>query len=276
VVLAGHTHRFINAYLPNRNAHPVLVTQANSYSAAFADVTLQVDKNTHFVMRKSARIVTTYADEYPGTVLDAATANIVKLATDNVAPIVNAHVGELSSRVTRTLNKAGESALGNLIADAFKFSMDADIGLTNASSMRADLNSGEVTWGHLYAVQPFGNQIVKMIFKGQDILDLLEQQWKTPYVNILQTSGLTYIYDDTKPVDYRIKSAFVNGRPIEVNKKYSVAVNIFLANGGSGFSVMKRGEVVAKGATDLDALITYVKSLPQPFSAIIEGRIKKM
>ena len=204
-----------------------------------------------------------------------AAANIVN-CFDNVAPVVNAHVGEIASNASRSVNKAGESALGNLITDAMKASLDADIGVTNSTSIRNDLKAGEVTWGSLYAVQPFGNQMVKMTFKGQDILDLLEQQWKTPYVNILQVSGLTYLYDDSKPLDYRILSVQVNGIPLEVTHDYTVAVSTYLASGGSGFSVMKRGKMIGSGKTDLETLVAYIKSLPQPFSAKIEGRIKKM
>jgi len=146
--------------------------------------------------------------------------------------------------------------------------------VTNSSSIRTDLNAGDITWGDLYAMQPFANPVYKMTFKGQDILDLLEQQWKTEYKNILQVSGLQYSYDESKPVDYRVYDVKVNGQPIDPNQTYSVAVSSFLANGGSGFTVMKRGTIVAKGVTDLDTVTAYIKTLPQPFTSKIEGRIQ--
>ncbi len=273
VVMAGHTHRFLNAYLPNHDGQRVLVTQANSYSSAFSEVTLQVDRDSKTVQQKTARIITTYADAFPGTQPDAKAEAIVKLAMDSVDVEVNEKIGTLSNDLNRFGNAAGESSLGNLIADAFRHSVDADMGITNASSMRTNLKAGLVTWGHLYAVQPFGNQVVKMTFKGQDILDLLEQQWKTAYKTILQVSGIAYAYDENRPVDYRIVSAMINGKPIDVNKTYTVAVNAFLASGGSGFSVFTRGVVIAQGPTDLEAVVSYIKSLPQPFTAKIEGRI---
>lgn len=274
VVMAGHTHRFLNAYLPNRNGHAVLVTQADSYSAAFADVTLHVDRDSKRVLDKSARIVYTFADQYPGTKPDAKAAKIVKAAEASVAPIVNQPVGVLTDELSRLPNQFGESALGNLIADAFRHVMQADIGITNSTSIRANLRAGNVRWGDAYTVQPFENPIVKMTLTGQDILDLLEQQWKGSHINILQISGMSYCYDESRPVDTRVVSVLINGTPVIADKIYTVAVNTYLAYGGSGFSVMKRGKIIENGTTDLQTLITHIKSLPQPFTATIDGRIK--
>lgn len=275
VVLAGHTHRFINAYLPDHHGHPVLVTESNSYSAAFSEVTLQIDNTTKAVASKSAKIVTTYADAGPGATPDASAQKIVKLAEDSVAPVVKKQIGSLSVNLHRSVNGAGESTLGNLVADAFKNIMHVDIALTNSSSIRADLKSGDVTWGDLYAVQPFANPIIKMKFTGQDILDLLEQQWKTNHGNkyILQVSGLEYSYDERKPVDHRVDDVKVNGKPLNLNQSYTVATTSFLASAGDGFSVMKRGEILEVGPTDLEILIAHIKSLQQPFTSKIEGRI---
>lgn len=275
VVMAGHTHRFLNAYLPDRTGHEVLVTEANSYSSAFAEVTLQVDKISKTVKHKSARIITTFADVYPGTQPDTKAASIVKLAVDNVAPVVDVHVGTLLENLSRKASRAGESALGNLIADSFRNSMNSNIGVTNATGMRADLKAGNVTWGDLYTVEPFGNPVVKLSFKGKDILDLLEQQWRPSSQDILQISGFSYVYDNSRPIGQRIISVLIDGKPLDMNKTYTMAVNSFLAGGGNGFSVMTRGRVLEHGSTDLDAMVVYIKSLPQPFSAKIEGRIQK-
>lgn len=276
VVMAGHTHRFLNAYLPNRNHHYVLVTQANSYSKAYAVVRLEYDKKHHMLMNRSAEIISTFADQFPGTRPDPETAYLVKKAENSVAPVVNAHIGAVADALTRVGNEAGESRLGDLIADAFKDTMHTDISLVNSASIRTDMKSGEVTWGELYAIQPFSNQIMKMEFKGRDILDILEQQWKTSYKNILQVSGIQYHYDDSKPVDYHVSDVTVNGVPLDVAKTYTVAVSSFLANGGSGFTVFKRGKILGHGGTDLELLVQYIRQLPEPFDVKLDGRIGRL
>ncbi|MDD4483275.1 MAG: metallophosphoesterase, partial [Methanoregula sp.] len=70
VVLSAHTHKFTNAYLNNSGNRPVLVTQAYSYSRAFADIDLTIDPVTDEIVNKSARIVPAYADQPPGTTPD--------------------------------------------------------------------------------------------------------------------------------------------------------------------------------------------------------------
>jgi 5'-nucleotidase len=273
VVMAGHTHRFLNAFLPNHNGYPVLVTQAGSYSAAFADVTLRVDRDSKRVLDKSARIVYTFADQYPGTAPDRRAEEIVNLAKTSVAPMVNQKVGTLTDSLSRFQNPAGESALGNLIADAFRDVMNADIGITNSTSIRANLQTGTVNWGALYTVQPFENPVVKMTLSGQDILDLLVEQWEGAHKNILQISGMTYLYNEKLPLPSRIISAQINGAPLDPAKIYTIGVNTYLAYGGSGFNVFKRAKIIERGTTDLQTLITHIQSLPQPFTAKIDGRI---
>lgn len=276
VVMAGHTHRFLNAYLPNKYNKRVLVTQAYSYSKAFAEIVLRLDNETKKVIEKSASINMTYADQYPGTLPDAQVEYIVKRATDTVAPIVNRKIGYSLNPILKTTNDAGESALGNLVADAFKEGMLADIAVTNATSIRTDIKSGDITWGNAYAVQPFSNPVLKLSFKGNDLKDLLEQQWKTPYVNILQISGLSYAYNDTAPLDHRVLNIVINGKPLVGDKTYTIATNSYLASGGSGFTVMLRGKKIADGKSDLDMLVAYIEGIAHPLEYKIEGRVRKV
>ena len=57
---------------------------------------------------------------------------------------------------------------------------------------------------------------------------------------------------------------------------YTVTVNNFLAAGGDNFEVFTLGADQVIGPVDLDALITYISSLAQPFNAAIEGRIARL
>jgi len=85
-------------------------------------------------------------------------------------------MGQAASNILQTENPAGESALGNLIADAQRAAVQADFAFMNPGGIRADLLAGEVTWGELFAVQPFGNSLVKMNLTGQQVYDLLNPQ----------------------------------------------------------------------------------------------------
>lgn len=277
VVVSGHAHSFTNALLTNRNGKTILVTQAFSSSTAYADIDLELSKSSKDVVAKSAAIITTFADAGPGLTPVPAVAQLATEAEQLVAPLVSRLIGTAAIDLVRTENPAGESSLGNLIADAQRAAMDTDFAFMNPGGIRADILAGEVTWGELFTVQPFGNSLVKMTLTGQQIYALLNQQWlNQPFPRILKTSGLTYTWDNNRPVGDRIVEVRKDGAPIALATSYTVTVNSFMAAGGDNFTVLPLGTNQIGGPIDLDALVDYVESLPQPFSAAIEGRITRL
>ena len=277
VVVSGHYHSFTNALLNNQNGKPILVTQAFASGTAYGDIDLEISRASRDVVAKSAAIITTWADEGPGLAPDAEAVALTEAAESKVAPIVNQVIGQAAADITRSENSAGESALGNLIADAQRAAMNTDFAFMNAGGIRADIAAGEVTWGELFTVQPFGNSLVKITLTGQQIYTLLEQQWAgQPYPRILKTSGLSYTWDAAAPAGSRIVSIHRNGIPIDPAASYTVTVNSFIADGGDNFSMLREGLNRVIGPVDLDALIAHVRALPQPFTATVEERIKRI
>ena len=287
LVIAGHTHAFTNALVPNAHGRPILVTQAYSYGTAYDDVDLEIDRQSGDVIGKSAKIVTTYSDVAPGDTRDPAVQAIVEAAVAKVAPLVNRPVATIDGDITRTQNAAGESALGDLIADAQRAAMGTDLAFMNPGGIRADLSfaanptnpadtDGQVLWGELFTVQPFANSLVGIHLTGQQILDLLNQQWQPTVTRMLQVSGLSYTWDETLPVGSRITEVSIGGTPLALANLYSVAVNNFLAGGGDGFTVLTAGTEQVGGPIDLDALIGYLEAQPQPLSAPSLARISRV
>mgnify|MGYP001359263316 CR=1 FL=1 len=276
VVVSGHTHSFTNAVLTNAHGTPMLVTQSFSASTAYSDIRLTIDCTTGDVTHATAAVVTTWADDGPGLNPVAEIAQLAADAEASVAPLVNQVIGTASAGLTRTQNGAGESDLGNFIADAQRAAMGTDVAFMNPGGVRADLAAGTVTWGALFTIQPFGNSLVQMDLTGAQIDDLLEQQWSVN--RVLQPSGITYTWDAAQPVGQRVALAdiFVNGAPIDATATYTVTVNSFLAGGGDGFTVLLGGTSLVGGAVDLDALIAYVQSLAQPFGVPTGGRITRL
>ncbi|MDY6948240.1 MAG: 5'-nucleotidase, partial [Pseudomonadota bacterium] len=172
-------------------------------------------------------------------------------------------------------NSAGESSLGNLIADAQRVTTAAQFAFMNPGGIRADLAAGEVTWGDLFTIQPFGNDLVSMDLTGAQIKTLLEQQWQgQTFPRIMKTSGLTYTWDNARPLGDRVTQILTaEATPLDPAATYRVTVNSFMAAGGDGFLVLPQGTNRVVGPVDLEALVDYVESLPQPFGAGIEGRI---
>jgi 5'-nucleotidase len=277
VVISGHTHAFSNALIANSNGTPILVTQSFSASTAYSDIDLAISRRTHDVVEKSASVVTTWADEGPGLTPDPAAAALTASAEQIVAPLVNRVVGTTPNDITRAENPAGESALGNLIADAQRIRTNVQFAFMNPGGIREELRAGEVTWGDLFVIQPFSNDLVSMDLTGAQIRTLLEQQWQgQTSPRILKTSGLTYTWNAAAPVGSRIVEIRDAGQNLLGDATvYRVTVNSFMASGGDNFVILRDGTNRVVGPVDLDALVDYIESLPQPFTAAIEGRIQR-
>ncbi|WCB96615.1 Endonuclease YhcR [Baekduia alba] len=258
LVVAGHTHSFLNTKVNN-----ALVVQAYKYGTAFDKVTLTVNRRTRDVTASKADVVTTYdKDVTPQSDL----ATLVQTFKDRIAPVSSRQVGTSAAEATRTQNAAGESALGDLIADAQAHEAGSQLALMNPGGIRADLKAGQLTFGDLFAVQPFDNGLVKMTLTGAQIKAILEQQFQAAGDKVLQISGIKETYDRSRADGDRVTAlTLADGTALDPAASYSVAANSFLATGGDGFTVFEQGTGVTSLGTDIDAFEHYVESLPQPF-----------
>jgi len=118
-----------------------------------------------------------------------------------------------------------------------------------------------VTFGDLFASQPFRNQLVTITLTGKQIKDMLEQQWLDPKrPRILQVSkGFSYAWDASRPDGERVlgERMSLNGQPLDPAARYRVTVNNFLFVGGDGFTVLTQGTAPLIGVYDSDALHAY-------------------
>jgi 5'-nucleotidase len=280
VVVSGHSHSFTNLLVANSGGKKILVTQAFSASTAYDDIDLTIDPVTKDVVTKSAKIVTTFADVAPGNAPDPAAAALTAAAEAKVAPLVSQIVGFSPSSFTRTQNAAGESDLGDIIADSQNLAEGTQFAFMNPGGIRADLvvatGGANITWNDLFTIQPFGNTLVKMNLTGAQIKALLEQQWQPTVTRFLQISGLGYTWDAALPVGSRIveihDAANVALNPVAI---YSITCNNFLAAGGDGFTTFVGGTNQVGGPIDLDALIEYTEH-HNPLPAPTTGRIVRL
>jgi 5'-nucleotidase len=188
-----------------------------------------------------------------------------------VDPIASRVLGTVATAVTRAQSPAGESQLGDLIADAQLADLSVvtagqvpQIAFMNPGGIRTDLEAGEVTYGEAFAVQPFNNYLVSMTMTGAQIHDLLEQQWSGANAGtarkILQVSeGFSYRWDPaTATLDPG--SVTLGGQPVpdDASTSYRVVANSFLADGGDGFAAFTQATGKYFGGLDIDAFADYL------------------
>ena len=258
LVVSAHTHQ---PYVCDFGG--IVTTSAASFGRLITDIDLRIDGRSKDVesVRAVNRIVTRDVAKNPRE------TRIIGKYDALSAPIANRVVGSATADITRTANTAGESALGDVIADAQLASTapsdfgGAVVAFMNPGGIRADIAAGDVTYGELFTVQPFSNTMTVKTMTGDMIYRLLEQQFDNPgpgQDRFLQVSaGFTYSYNRSAPAGSRVSGVAINGTPVDRATSYRVAMNSFLATGGDGFSVFNEGTDQLGGEVDLDALVKY-------------------
>jgi 5'-nucleotidase len=281
VVISGHTHQPYNCTIDNK-----LVTSAFSFGRLVTKIDLTIDRATGEVVSMAANNHIVTRDVPKDSMLTALIAKYQAIA----APLENRVIGSITATITRTNNAAGESALGDVIADAQLYATTdpgnggAVIAFMNPGGIRADLTyasspagegDGFVTYGESFTVQPFGNNLVTLTLTGAQIDTLLEQQFvgcgqPVGGQKVLQVSnGFTYSWSVSAPACNKVNPASImlNGVQIDPTGSYRVTVNSFLADGGDNFSVLVQGTDRLGGAVDTDALEAYFTA----FSPVAPG-----
>ena len=270
LVISGHTHQAYNCLINNKAGQPVRVTSAGQYARNLSDIDMVIDTRTKNVVSVAATNIATGTT----TAEDPALTDLVA-HYDGMAAIPKARViGKISTAISRSANSAGESPLGDVIADAQLDATD-DVGFgsavaafMNPGGIRADLpyhDGGQVTYGDAFTVQPFGNSLVTMTVSGAQIKTLLETQFAgcngQASQRILQVSkGFNYSYTLANACNDRIGSITINGVAIDPSAYYAITVNSFLADGGDGFAVLKEGTNRLGGDVDTDAFEKYLQA----------------
>jgi 5'-nucleotidase len=265
VVVSGHTHQAYVCQIDGR-----LVTSADKYGTLVTAIDLKLDPASHDVISASADNIIVR----PGSVAKDAEQTALLDSYDKLAaPIANRRAGSVTETLSRVPNSAGESALGDVIADAQLAATrttagdSAVIALTNPGGIRTDIvrkDDGMVSYADVFSSQPFRNQLVTMTLTGARIKDVLEQQWHDPKLpRVLQVSaGFSYVWDNSKPYGERVAADRIalNGKPVDPAANYRVTVNNYLAVGGDGFTALKDGTAQRVGVYDNEALYSYLQA----------------
>ncbi len=243
VIIGADNHQYANSVVKREGKDDIIVTQAYSKGTAIGDIDLTISKETGDVVSYE----NTVHDVKDGTLPPNATiARMVKQAREDVQHLLDRKIGEASQLISREVVTAGgESELGRMIAQAQLWAVrqkgiDADISMMNAGGVRADLQAGDVTYEDLYTVQPFGNDLTKVNLTGAQLKTFLEDGQRMD--RMTQIAGFNYTWHeevvDGKTVLRIDEIKLENGTPITDDMELTVVMNIYMAQGGDGLSVL--------------------------------------
>ncbi|WP_203980329.1 bifunctional metallophosphatase/5'-nucleotidase [Planotetraspora silvatica] len=269
LVISGHSHQAYICKTKDPAGHDRYFTQGSSFGRVITQIDFQVDKKTDDIVRSSVvpdnHVVTRTVTPDPEITA------FVQTWKDRVSTVANRPIGSITANLGRNSTNGGESALGDVIADAqlegTKVGGNAEIALMNPGGIRADLTfaqsgsegDGVVTYGEAFTVQPFNNLMQAVTLTGAQLDALLEQQWSATATRVLQQSAtLTYTANLTQPFGSRVSNIKVNGVAVTDTQQIRVAANNFLVGGGDGFTVFTQGTDLWSGPLDIDAFVAYM------------------
>ena len=260
LIVSGHTHSLIQTTV---NGIPIVQARSNATALGIVDF---VDSAGVRVAR--IRVSTVWADREPA---DSAVANLVAAESRAVAPLTSRVVATLAAPLD---HQGDQYPLGNLIADAYRAAAGSDVALVNNGGIRADLPAGPVTWGQLFAVEPFQNFVVRLRVSGAVLRATLEHALGAADARA-HVSGVRVRVNAAAPPGQRVVAlTLADGRPVLDSAQYTLAAPDFVAAGGSGYAMLRGVTSENTGIVDLDAFAGYLAKMPQPVQPPRDVRVE--
>ena len=260
-IVSGHSHSALDT-----EVRGMPIVQARSSARAIAVVDIPLDGSA--AGRISAEVRPVFTDSLPGI---RAIDSMVTGWRNAIAAQVNQPVARVATAMPKG---TGQFALGNYVADAQRWAGKTDVAVMNNGGIRTDLLAGQATYGTLFEIQPFANILNRASLPGAALRGYLERIVSRPILNA-HVSGLVVRYDPSRPVGSRIIDVTMSdGKPLDDRATYTITLNDFLVTGGDSLA-LPDGASPARSLDiiDLEALIDYSRSRPQPVVAPTETRL---
>lgn len=280
VVLDGHSHSTIPCELvANKDGKMIPVTQTGTQFANVGKLWISKDEMFH------TSLIADADNPYTSPSIDASIEN------------VNAQMSVVTSRQVATLAfdmpvkdaegrwllRMQETPIGNLVADALREYMHADIGLVNGGGVRNNLSAGIVTYGDVVSVQPFDNHMCKIEATGADIMNMLqkctaaypEQSGQFPQVSGMKFTihAGSHTLSDVQIYDKQAKEY----KPLNPQQTYTISLTDYYSTGGFHNQLKDCRLVESSTGLSRDALADYLEKtlggiVPDSYQ-VPEGRI---
>ncbi|KGN41515.1 bifunctional metallophosphatase/5'-nucleotidase [Knoellia aerolata] len=283
-IVTGHTHQAYICSLPDPAGNPRLVTSAHDYGRTVTETSLVIDRRTGEVVRDRSTAVNHLVKQ---ETKDGAITQIIDKWNTLAGPLKSQVVGTHTEDILGDSggNRGIETPMADVVADAILAGTDganeggAQIAFMNVGGVREDLPMapkyseapGQITYAEAFDVAPFNNLLVSVDLTGDQIRQVLEQQYQPvaargsrPMLALGVSEGFTYDWDASQPQGSRVVfgSMALDGAPIEATKTYRVGTLNFLADGGDLFTAFTKGTNRAGGPEDLANLVAYFEANP--------------
>lgn len=277
--LAGHEHVSLNEYVETPDGDQTLVIENSYYLYGAGLIELNFDLNSSNEVENLEYVISSVdyancADVEPNSYVQ----NVLTEITDEQRDILDEVIGQSPADLDGIWEhvRIDETNLGRVVTDSYLLETGADIAFENAGGIKASISQGDVTYGDVIDVMPYGNYIVTKQLSGAEIIDVLEisidiqinniaandsgiyDAWPSNSGSHLQVGGMTVEYDMTKEKGQRVVSVKVCGSVLDKDTFYTVATNNYVA-GSSAYPQLASKELKGEYAACDEALIEYFR-----------------
>lgn len=274
-IIDGHSHERIQGkHVKNYVGKDVLIAQTGTKLKTVGELVIGTDGKITSRLRRND-----IGD-------DAKTQRIISREIAKYEPLLKQPVGEALLQLRSNDPKTGERlvrnnecSLANFVTDAFKKVLGCDVVLVNGGIIRNEIKQGVITYNDLLEAFPFGNMCAVIEVSGQQILEALEMgasHYPDEFGGFCQVAGMEYTINSKIPSTvqldekgnfyriggiYRVSDVRIGGKPLDINKKYTVGGTTYvLKDGGDGFVMFKGSKLLKDGEkSDVDAIMEYIQ-----------------
>lgn len=258
IIIDGHSHTKLPEGLL---INDTLIAQTGNWGQNLGFVNIEVQNGE--IINKTAELLS--AEAAANTAEDPNLLNTIneiqeanKAVFDQVVAKTDIYLDGVRENV-----RTKETNLGNLSADAVRAASGADVGFVNGGNIRVDIQPGDITFGKVAELFPFGNTVQVKKISGQDLLEVLEHSvsgYPAAQGGFLHVSGLTFEFDPEQPAGLRVLNVNVGNKPLNLGSEYTVAINDFLGIGGDGFEMFAKYPIAAEFGTYEEIFADYLNT----------------
>ncbi len=271
IVLDAHSHEIIeNARIKNLDGKEITVTQTGTQFANVGKLLITPDGRFITKLIKSKDI------PYENKQITATTDSIhqmVKAVTSKVVAHSD-YTLVVSDENDQWIVRGQETNAGDIVADAYRHAMKADIGLENGGGIRNDIKAGDITYGDIIGMLPYDNTLRRIMVSAEQLKEMLTRcTARVPVLdgNFPQCSGLRFtVHSKSHTVsDIEILQADGTYAPIDMKRNYSVALTNYNHEGGGFFECFKKCVVLQ------ESTLRYYEALSDYLGKVLKGNTGK-
>jgi 5'-nucleotidase len=274
LVIGGHEHDPLENVVGD-----TLITKAGSDGVFVVRIDVQATRDGQVLSRRHRFIAVT-----PELPEEPAMAALVARYQARLGGALDVRIGE--TRVPLDARSAalrtGETNIGNLVTDVIRSRLRADVAVMNGGGIRGNqiLPAGSLTRKDVNVLLPFLNVLVVLDVPGKVLRDVLERSvaiYPQEFGGFLQVSGLTFVFDPSRPAGQRVVRVLVGGEPLDPERRYTLATNSYTAGGGDGYAMLATAKPLVFPQDGPGLVETLLEAIGRAgvIAPAVEGRITR-